>query len=86
MCIMEKKNVKFRRISTASLIHHTMRTKVSEHLCPNYAEFFSVFSEILPGFLTNQNFWGGACTPLHPGVEITYRDSITVIHGINCGT
>jgi len=30
---------------------------------PKFAGFFSIFSEILPGFLTNQNFWGCACTP-----------------------
>jgi len=56
MCIMEKKKVELRRILTVSLIHHTLRTKVSKYLCPNFAGFFSVFSEIFPGFLTKENF------------------------------
>ena len=90
MCIMEKKKVKFRRISTVSLIHHAMRTKVSKHLCPNFAGFFSVFSDKFPGFLTNQNFWGAlvsSCiaasyTTVETGLEIKYRDSTTAIHGV----
>jgi len=73
-----------------SLIHHTMRTKVSKHLCQNFGGFLWVVSEILPGFLTNQNFLGCACTPCIPasyttvetGIEIKYRDSITAIHGV----
>ena len=65
MCIMETKKVKFKRISRVSLIHHTMRAKASKHLCEKFADFF-VFSGIFPGLLTNQNFWGSACTPLHP--------------------
>ena len=89
MCIMKKK-VKIRRNSTVSLIHHTMRTKVSKHLCPNFAGFFSRFSGIFPGFLTNQNFWGvlvPSCIPasyttVETGLEIKCRDSTTAIHGI----
>jgi len=56
--------------------HHTMRRKLSKHLCPNFAGFFSVFSEILPGFLTNQSFWGGACTPVHTWP----RDQVSRLH------
>jgi len=71
-----EEKVKFSRISTVSLIHHTIRTKVSKHLCPNFS-----------GFLTYQNFWRCTCTPrpLHhyrTGLEIKYGDPITVIHGI----
>ena len=33
---------------------------------PKFCGIFCEFLEILPGFLTNQNFWGCACTPLHP--------------------
>jgi len=48
------------------------------------------FLEIYPGFLTNQNFCGCACTPCTPApyttvetdLEIKYWDSITVPHGI----
>ena len=40
MRITEKKKVIFRRISTVSLIYHTMRAKVSKHLRQNFAGFF----------------------------------------------
>ena len=65
-CVLWRRKTSFRRISTVSLVQHTMRINVSKHLCPNFAGFFSIISEILPGFLTNQNFWGCACAPLHP--------------------
>ena len=39
--------------------------KVVEKSVPTFFRIFSVFSEILPGFLTNQNIWGCTCTPLH---------------------
>jgi len=33
---------------------------------PKFCEIFSVFSEIFPGFLTNQNFWGALVPPCIP--------------------
>jgi len=52
-----RKKVKFRRISTVSLFHHTMNeNKDIETPVPE-------FSEILPGFSTNLSFWEYACKP-----------------------
>ena len=45
ICPTEKKKVKSRRISTVSLIHHTMRTKVSKYLSPNLQDFFHIFRD-----------------------------------------
>jgi len=91
MCPMEKKKVKFRRISTVSLIHHTMRTKVSKNLCPHFAGFFPYFQRFCPDFCQIKTL-GVALLPsgtptcytttVETGLEIKYRHSITAIHGI----
>jgi len=58
-----EEKVKLRRISIVRLIHHTMRAKVLKQLCPNFVRFCPGFSEVLPRFSTNQNFWGCARIP-----------------------
>jgi len=58
----KKVDNKIRRNSTVSLIHDTMRTKVSKHLCQNFPGFFRIFG--------NQNFLGLASHLLHHWVPM----------------
>ena len=56
---------------------------------PKFCAILPGFSEILPRFLTNQNFWGALAslasyTTVGTGLEIETksRDSITAIQGV----
>jgi len=63
-----EKNAKFRHISSSHSrerscrIHHTMRTKVSKHLCPNFPGFCPDFWQI--------KTFGGAFSPPPPTPQI----------------
>jgi len=79
VCIMEKKTVKIRRISTVSLIHHTTRTKVSKHLCPNFAwlRIFRDFARIFDkSKLLGVRLYHPASPPPTPLSKLALRSSI----------
>jgi len=81
---MEKKKVKFRRISTVSLVHHT--TKVNKGVDTSVSKFCGIFFRIFRDFaeiFDKSKLLGVRLhTPCTPGLEIKYRDTITAIHGI----
>jgi len=78
-----KEKVKFGHISTDSLLHRTTGNKGAEASVPKFCGILRKFLEILPGFLTNQNFWGCTCTPINH-CRNWPRDQVLRLH--NCCT
>jgi len=89
MCILEKKSQIQTYFDSQSHSSYNKNKRVETSVL-KFCGILPAVLEIFPGFLANQNFCGCSCTPCVPtpyttvetGLEIKYRDSITVIHGI----